>query len=199
MGSINFGLFPLADRYETWKHEWERDYLENTRGMIFRNTFADIERVLTEVGEAHDTRFEFECYDVGHIHTLAHFLDRGLVRTPLFVQFVLGVLGGIGADIENLMHMKQTADRLLGDAYTFSVLGAGRMQMRLASMGAMLGGNVRVGLEDSLYISRGQMATSNAEQVTKIRRILDELSLETATPAEARSILGLKGGDRVAF
>ncbi|WP_241503748.1 3-keto-5-aminohexanoate cleavage protein [Ferruginivarius sediminum] len=199
MGSINFGLFPVADKFDTWKHDWERDYLEGSRGMIFQNTFADIERVLAEVGEAHDTRFEFECYDVGHIHTLAHFLDRGLVRTPLFVQFVLGVLGGIGADIENLMHMKQTADRLLGDAYTFSVLGAGRMQMRLASMGAMLGGNVRVGLEDSLYISRGKLATSNAEQVTKIRRILDELSLETATPAEARSMLGLKGGDRVAF
>ena len=199
MGSMNFGLFPLLSRYDTWKHDWEPQYLERTRDFIFRNTFQDIERILSEVGEAYGTRFEFECYDVGHIYTLAHFLERGLVRPPLFVQFVLGVLGGIGADEENLMHMKRTADKLLGDAYTFSVLGAGRMQMRLASLGAMLGGNGRVGLEDSLFIARGELARSNAEQVRRIRGILEGLSLELATPDEARERLDLKGADRVAF
>jgi uncharacterized protein (DUF849 family) len=199
MGSMNFGLFPAADRFADWKHAWERDYLEGTRDFIFKNTFADIETILSDLGEANGTRFEFECYDVGHIHTLGHFLERGLVKPPLFVQFVLGVLGGIGPTAENLMHMKRTADSVLGDAYRFSVLAAGRHQMRLVTLGAVLGGHVRVGLEDSLYIARGEMAQSNAQQVHKIRRILDELSLEPATPAEARELLALKGADRVAF
>jgi uncharacterized protein (DUF849 family) len=199
MGSMNFGLFPAAERFSDWKHAWEPEYLTGTRDFIFKNTFADIETILADLGEANGTRFEFECYDVGHIHTLGHFLERGLVRPPLFVQFVLGVLGGIGASAENLMHMKRTADAVLGDNYRFSVLAAGRHQMRLVTLGAVLGGNVRVGLEDSLFIARGEMAQSNAQQVAKIRRILEELSYEPATPAEAREMLQLKGGDRVAF
>jgi uncharacterized protein (DUF849 family) len=199
MGSMNFGLFHAADRFKEWKHDWERAYLENTRDFIFRNTFKDIEHILQDVGEAYDTRFEFECYDVGHIYTLAHFLERGLVKPPLFVQFIFGVLGGIGPDPDNLLHMKRTADRILGDTYRFSVLGAGKHQMRLATMGAVLGGNVRVGLEDSLYLGKGTMAKSNAEQVTRVRELLKGLSLEIASPAEAREMLALKGGDRVAF
>ena len=199
MGSMNFGLFPAVERFETWKHAWEPEYLAGTRDFIFKNTFADIETILADLGEANGTRFEFECYDVGHIHTLGHFLERGLVRPPLFVQFVLGVLGGIGASAENLMHMKRTADAVLGDAYRFSVLAAGKHQLRLVTLGAVLGGNVRVGLEDSLFIARGEMAQSNAQQVAKIRRILEELSLEPATPDEAREMLQLKGIDRVAF
>jgi uncharacterized protein (DUF849 family) len=199
MGSMNFGLFPAVERFETWKHAWEPEYLASTRDFIFKNTFADIETILADLGEANGTRFEFECYDVGHLHTLGHFLERGLVRPPLFVQFVLGVLGGIGASAENLMHMKRTADTVLGDAYRFSVLAAGKHQLRLVTLGAILGGNVRVGLEDSLFIARGEMAQSNAQQVAKIRRILEELSLEPATPDEAREMLQLKGGDRVVF
>ena len=199
MGSMNFGLFPAAERFSDWKHAWEPEYLTGTRDFIFKNTFADIETILADLGEANGTRFEFECYDVGHIHTLGHFLERGLVKPPLFVQFVLGVLGGIGASAENLMHMKRTADTVLGDAYRFSVLAAGRHQLRLVTLGAVLGGNVRVGLEDSLFIARGEMAQSNAQQVAKIRRILEELSLEPATPDEAREMLQLKGGDRVVF
>ena len=199
MGSINFGLFPAAERFSEWKHDWEPEYLEGTRDFIFKNTFADIETILRELGEANGTRFEFECYDIGHIHTLGHFLQRGLVKPPLFVQFVLGVLGGIGPTPDNLLHMKRTADAVLGDAYRFSVLAAGRHQMPLVTMGAILGGHVRVGLEDSLYIAKGEKAQSNAQQVAKIRRILEELSLEPATPAEARELLALKGGDRVAF
>ena len=199
MGSMNFGLFPAAERFETWKHAWEPEYLEGTRDFIFKNTFADIETILTDLGAANGTRFEFECYDIGHIHTLGHFLERGLVKPPLFVQFVLGVLGGIGAGAENLLHMKRTADAVLGDAYRFSVLAAGRHQLRLVTLGAVLGGHVRVGLEDSLYIAKGEMAQSNAQQVAKIRRILEELSLEPAAPAEAREMLQLKGADRVDF
>jgi len=199
MGSINFALYPLTAKYREWKHDWEPRFLESTRDFVFKNTFQDIERILRELGEGHGTRFEFECYDTGHLYNLAHFLDRGLVAPPLFVQFVLGILGGIGADPENLAFMKRTADKLFGDAYRFSVLGAGRHQMALAAVGATLGGSVRVGLEDSIYLERGRLARSNAEQVARIRTILEALSLEVATPAEARAMLGLKGGDRVAF
>jgi uncharacterized protein (DUF849 family) len=199
MGSMNFGLFPLADRYPEFKHAWEKPYLAGTDDFIFRNTFKDIANILRDLGEAHGTRFEFECYDIGHLYSLAHFLDRGLVKPPLFVQTIFGILGGIGADIDNVLHMKRTADRLFGDAFRWSVLAAGRNQMPVATMAAILGGNVRVGLEDSLYIGRGKLATSNAEQVAKIRRIVEELGLEIATPAEARAILDLKGGDKVGF
>ena len=199
MGSMNFGIYPAADRIKDWRHDWEEPYLRGTDDFIFRNTFKDIERILTELGEAHGTRFEFECYDVGHLYNLAHFLDRGLVRPPLYVQTIFGILGGIGTDKENLVFMKQTADRLFGDDYEWSILGAGRHQMSLCTMGAMMGGNVRVGLEDSLYAGRGRLAESNAEQVAKIRRIMEELSLEVATPAEARERLALKGGDAVGF
>ena len=199
MGSMNFGLYPMLARYKDWKHPWEPAHLEMSRDFIFRNTFQDIEYILKELGEGCGTRFEFECYDVGHLYTLAHFLDRGLVEPPLFVQTIFGILGGIGADQENLMHMKRIADKLFGDAYRWSILAAGRHQMGFVTMGALLGGNVRVGLEDSLYIAKGRLAESNAQQVTKIRRILEDLSLEIASPAEAREMLALKGGDRVAF
>lgn len=199
MGSMNFGLFPMAERYTAWKHDWEPRLIENTRDTIFKNTFKDIEGILERLGKGHSARFEFECYDVGHLYTLAHFRDRGLVEGPLFVQFVLGVLGGIGADPENLMHMKAIADRLFGDDYRFSVLGAGRHQMPLVTMGAILGGHVRVGLEDSLTLGREGLAKSNADQVRRIRTIIEALALEVASPAEARAMLHLKGGDRVAF
>ncbi|WP_159717495.1 BKACE family enzyme [Geminicoccus flavidas] len=199
MGSMNFGLFPILAKYDQWKHDWEPAYLENSRDFIFRNTFKDIEYILKELGEGCGTRFEFECYDVGHLYTLAHFLERGLVKPPLFVQTIFGILGGIGAEPKNLMHMREIADRLFGDAYQWSILAAGRRQMGLATMGAVMGGNVRVGLEDSLYLGKGQLARTNAEQVAKIRRILAELSIDIATPAEARALLGLKGGDLVAF
>ena len=199
MGSMNFGLFPMLNRYDSFKHDWEPAYLEASRDFIFRNTFKDIETILRDLGEGCGTRFEFECYDVGHLYTLAHFLDRKLVRPPLFVQTIFGILGGIGAEPENVVFMRRTADRLFGDAYQWSVLAAGRHQMGLGTMGAVMGGNVRVGLEDSLYAGKGQLARSNAEQVTKIRAILENLSLEIATPAEARSLLDLKGGDQVAF
>ena len=172
---------------------------EDSRDFIFRNTFKDIERIMKELGEGYGTRFEFECYDVGHLYTLAHFLDRGLVKPPLFVQTIFGILGGIGADPENLVHMQRIADKLFGDEYHWSILAAGRHQMRFVTMGAIMGGNVRVGLEDSLYLGHGQLAKTNAEQVRSIRTILSELSLEVATPAEARAMLDLKGGDRVAF
>ena len=199
MGSMNFGLFPMLKRYDSFKHDWELAYLEASRDFIFRNTFKDIETILRDLGEGCGTRFEFECYDVGHLYTLAHFLDRKLVRPPLFVQTIFGILSGIGADPDNVVFMRRTADRLFGDAYQWSILAAGRHQMGLGTLGAVMGGNVRVGLEDSLYAGKGQLARSNAEQVTKIRTILDNLSLDIATPAEARSILDLKGGDRVAF
>jgi uncharacterized protein (DUF849 family) len=199
MGSMNFGLYPMLARYESWQHDWEPQYLENSRDFIFRNTYKDIEYILKEVGEGFGTRFEFECYDVGHLYNLAHMLDRKLVRPPLFVQLIFGILGGIGAEPDNLLHMKRTADRLFGRDYRFSILAAGRHQMRLGTMGAVLGGNVRVGIEDSIYIGKGQLARSNAEQVERIRMILEGLSLEVATPDEARAMLALKGADRVAF
>jgi len=200
MGSMNFGTFPLTRRYDSWKHDWEAGFLEASRDAIFKNTFADIESVLQQLGQGCGTRFEFECYDVGHIQTLAFFLAEGLIKPPVFLQFVLGVLGGIDAAPEQLMHMKATADRLLGaEAYQFSVLAAGRQQMPLGTMSVILGGNVRVGLEDSLTIGRGQLAESNAQQVAKIRRILEELGYEAAKPDEVRATLDLKGGDRVSF
>ncbi|RUY88266.1 3-keto-5-aminohexanoate cleavage protein, partial [Mesorhizobium sp. M7A.F.Ca.CA.003.01.2.1] len=198
MGSMNFALFPMLDKPREWQHEWEPKLLEATRDTIFKNTFADMEAVLERLGKGCGTRFEFECYDVGHLYSLAHFRDRGLVSGPLFIQFVLGILGGIGADPDNLVHMKRIADKLFGDSYQFSVLAAGRQQMPLISIAAAMGGNVRVGLEDSLYDGR-QLAKSNADQVRRIRGILDGLSLEVATPTEARDMLALKGGDRVAF
>ncbi len=199
MGSMNFGLYPMLDRYKEWKYAWEPAALERSRDFIFRNTFKDIEYVLKELGEGHGTRFEFECYDIGHLYNLAHFLDRGLVKPPLFVQTIFGILGGIGADPENLMHARRIADGLFGRDYKWSILAAGRHQMALCTMGAIMGGNVRVGLEDSIYVAKGQLAKSNAEQVAKIRRILADLSLEVATPAEARQMLALKGGDQVKF
>jgi uncharacterized protein (DUF849 family) len=198
MGSMNFGIFGMLDSIERFQHDWEPEYLEMTRDYIFKNTFADLEKITTELGE-HGTRFEFECYDVGQLYNLAHCLERGLVQPPLFVQCIFGILGGIGAEVENLVHMKGVADRLFGDDYHLSVLGAGRHQMRLVTLSAILGGNVRVGLEDSVYLARGRLAESNAEQVEKIVRILGELSLEAATPAQAREILGLKGPDRTAI
>ncbi|MCX7308817.1 MAG: 3-keto-5-aminohexanoate cleavage protein [Afipia sp.] len=199
MGSMNFGIFPLADRYKSWKFDWEEPYLRNTDDFIFRNTFRDIERILKILGDDHGTRFEHECYDVGHLYSLAHFVDRGLIKPPFFVQMIFGILGGIGADLDNLMFMKRTADRLFGDSYPWSVLAAGRFQMPFANQALLMGGNVRVGLEDSLYIGRGELAVSNAQQVTKIRRMAEELGLSIATPAEARSMLALKGGDHVGF
>ncbi len=199
MGSMNFGIFPLADRYKNWKHDWEEPYLRSTDDFIFRNTFRDIEYILKNLGEGCGTKFEFECYDVGHLYTLAHFMDRGLVQGPLFVQTIFGILGGIGAEERNLVFMRETADRLFGDAYEWSVLAAGRHQIPFTTMATVMGGNVRVGLEDSLYLGKGRMAKSSAEQVAKIRRIIEELSLEVATPAEAREMLALKGADQVGF
>ncbi|WP_339706339.1 3-keto-5-aminohexanoate cleavage protein [uncultured Sphingosinicella sp.] len=199
MGSINFAFFPAAARIKSWKHPWEEAYVKNSDDYIFRNTFRDIAYILETMADA-GTRFEHECYDVGHLYTLAHFLDRGLVKPGFFVQMVFGILGGIGADLDNLMFMKQTCDRLFGKgSYQWSVLAAGRHQMPFLTQAALLGGHVRVGLEDSLFIERGVLAASNAEQVEKIRRILAEMGHEAATPAEAREILGLKGGDRVEF
>lgn len=200
MGSMNFGIFPLAGRYQTWRHAWEKPFLEATRDVVFKNTFGDIETILADLGEGCGTRFEFECYDTGHIQTLAWFLKAGHIKPPVFVQFVLGVLGGIDASPESLMAMKATADRLLGDAYRFSVLAAGRNQIPLGTMGVVLGGNVRVGLEDSLTDGNSRkLAPDNASQIRRMRRIIEDLGLEAASPVEARAMLGLKGGDRVAF
>ena len=199
MGSMNFGLYPGLDRPRDWQHAWEPAYLEMTRDFIFRNTFADIEFVLKELGEGCGTKFEFECYDVGHLYNLAHFVERGLVKPPFFIQTIFGILGGIGADPDNLVHMRHIADKLFGSDYQWSVLAAGRHQMAFTTLAGIYGGNVRVGLEDSIYLGKGQLAKTNAEQVTKIRRILEDLSLEIATPAEARALLGLKGGDQVSF
>ena len=199
MGSINFAFFPAAKRITDWKHGWEKDYVEGSDDYIFRNTFRDIETILATMAEA-GTKFEHECYDVGHLYNLAHFVDRGLVKPPFFIQMIFGILGGIGADLENLFVMKETADRLFGrGSYQWSVLAAGRHQMPFLTQAALLGGHVRVGLEDSLFIERGVLAASNAEQVEKIVRILAEMGHEPATPAEARDMLGLKGGDRVEF
>ena len=199
MGSMNFALYPAAARISDWKHDWEQPFLENSDDLVFKNTPRDIARILTELGVERGARFEFECYDVGHLYMLKHFVDRGLVQKPLFIQFVFGVLGGMGTDPENLMHMKVIADKLFGDDYMFSVLAAGRQQMPLIAMAAAMGGHVRVGLEDSLMISRGVLAKDNAEQVRKIRRIVEDLGREVASPDEARDMLGLKGADRTAI
>ena len=200
MGSMNFGIFPLALRHADWKHDWEPGFLEATRDVVFKNTFADIERILSDLGDGCGTRFEFECYDAGHIQTVAYYLRQGLIRPPVFIQFVLGILGGVDASPETLVFMKSTADRLLGDSYSFSVLAAGRHQMRLGTMGAVMGGNVRVGLEDSLTDGASrELAPNNAFQVARIRRILEEMGFSIASPETARAMLDLKGGDRVAF
>ena len=198
MGSMNFGLFPMLNRFSEFKHDWEREHLENSRDLIFRNTYKDIEYVLGTCAE-NGTRFEFECYDIGHLYNLAYFLDRGLVSAPLFVQSVFGILGGIGPHPDDVQHMKRTADRLFGDAYRWSVLGAGRNQMPIAAIAAAMGGNVRVGLEDSLWLGPGRLAESSAAQVRQVRQILEGLGIEIASAAEARAILALKGGDRVDF
>lgn len=195
MGSMSFALFPMLDRYKDWKHDWEPATLEASRSVVFRNTFADIENLLTTLGPK-GTRFEFECYDTSHLYNLRHFLDRGLVKAPLFIQTCFGILGGIGSHPDDVMHMKRTADRLFGDQYEWSVLGAGARQMSIVAMAAAMGGNVRVGLEDSLWGGRGKLAETNAEQVRNARRIIEGLGLEVATPAEARAILDLKGSDR---
>ena len=198
MGTMNFGLFPMLKRFKEFKHDWERPYLEGSKDLIFRNTYGDLETVLTELS-VNDTRYEFECYDTSHLYNLAHFVERGLVKAPFFIQTVFGILGGIGTHPDDVMHMKRTADRLFGDDYRWSVLGAGASQMKIAAMAASMGGNVRVGLEDSLWIGKGQLAQSNAQQVRKVRDILEGLGLEIATPAEAREILQLKGLEKVAF
>jgi len=198
MGSMNFGLFPMLKRYKEFKHEWEREQLANSTDLIFRNTFKDIEFALAACSE-NGTRFEFECYDVSHLYNLAHFAERGLVKPPYFVQTVFGILGGIGTHPEDVMHMKRTADRLFGKDYRWSVLGTGKMQLPIAAMAAGMGGNIRIGLEDSLWIGPGELAKTNAEQVTRARMIIEGLGLQVATPAEAREILALKGGDQVAF
>jgi uncharacterized protein (DUF849 family) len=198
MGSMNFGLYPMLERFKTFKHDWERPYLEGSNDRIFRNTFKDIEFILSSCSE-NGTRFEIECYDIGHLYTLSHFAERGLIKPPFFVQSVFGHLGGIGPHHEDVMHMKRTADRLFGDDYRWSVLGAGRNQMPIAAMAAAMGGNVRVGLEDSLWIGPGRLAESNAQQVRQVRQIIEGLGLEIATPDEAREILQLKGGDKVGF
>jgi uncharacterized protein (DUF849 family) len=198
MGSMNFGLFPMLNRFKEFKHAWEKEALENSVDLIFRNTFKDIEFALSSLNDL-GIRFEFECYDVGHLYNLHHFLERGLVKPPLFVQTVFGILGGIGPHPEDVIHMKRTADRLFGDQYRWSVLGAGRNQMPIISMALAMGGNVRVGLEDSLWSGPGKLAQSNAEQVTMARRMIEGLGMEVATPDEARAILSLKGADRVAF
>ncbi len=198
MGSMNFALHPLADRYRAWKHDWEEPYLRASEDMIFRNTFRDIDRIMKTMGDS-GTRFEHECYDVGHLYNLAHFVDRGLVKGPFFVQMIFGILGGIGAEIRNLVFMKETADKLFGENYQWSVLAAGRNQMPFATQAVMMGGNVRVGLEDSLFIGKGKLAKSNAEQVVKIRHIIEELGFEIATPDEARAMLALKGADKIGF
>lgn len=198
MGSMNFGLFPLLDKYSEFKHDWERQHLEGTRDMVFRNSFKDIEYVLETCYE-NGTRFEFECYDISHLYNLKHFADRGLVKPPFFIQSVFGILGGIGAHPEDVSHMKRTADRLFGSDFRWSVLGAGAAQLRVAAQAASMGGNVRVGLEDSIWAGRGVLAKSNADQVKLARKIIEGLGLEVATPDEAREILSLKGGDQVNF
>jgi uncharacterized protein (DUF849 family) len=198
MGSVNFNISGAGAKITDWQHDWEKPYLDMTKDFILSNTFAQIERAMTVLA-AQGTRFEFECYDVGHLYNLAHFVDRKMVKPPFFIQGVFGILGGLGPDPENVMHLKSTADRLFGEDYIFSALAAGKHQMRLVTLSALLGGSVRVGLEDSLYAGKGQMATSNAVQVAKIRRILEELSLTIATPDDARAMMQTKGGDNVAF
>ena len=197
VGSLNFGIFPMADKYSDWQHPWEPEFLEMTRDFIFKNTFADIEYVVKELGLGHGTRFEFECYDLGHLYNLAWLIDQGWLEPPFFVQMVFGILGGVGADLDNLQHMHTIAEKLFGDSYEWSVLAAGRHQMPFATQAALLGGNVRVGLEDSLWIGRGELAQSNADQVRKIRGIVESLGYRIATPDEARERLGLKGREHV--
>lgn len=199
VGSMNFGIFPMAAKHERWQHEWEPAFLNMTRDFIFPNTFEDIEFILKELGAKHGTRFEFECYDLGHLYNLAYFVDRGMIKPPFFLQMVFGVLGGVGADLDNLMHMHTIANKLFGDDYEWSVLAAGRHQMPFATQSAMLGGNLRVGLEDSLYIRRGVLAESNAQQVNKIRTIIENLGYAIATPAEVRQRLALKGIEHVNY
>jgi uncharacterized protein (DUF849 family) len=198
MGSMNFGLYEMLGRYKEFKHDWEKPYLESSDERIFKNTFRDIAHILTSCAE-NGTRFEIECYDIGHLYTAAHFLERGLVKPPLFIQSVFGIRGGIGGHPEDVLHMKRTADRLFGDQYYWSVLGAGRNQMAIAAQAAVMGGNVRVGLEDSLWLGRGQLAKSNAEQVAKARRLIEEVGLQVATANEAREMLKLKGARNVSF
>jgi uncharacterized protein (DUF849 family) len=199
MGSMNFALYPAAARIDNWKYDWEKPFLEGSDDLVFKNTPRDIAHVITEMGRKRGARFEFECYDLSHLYMLRHFADRELIKPPFFIQFVFGVLGGVGADPENLTHMKRIADKLFGDDYLWSVLAAGRHQIPFTTMAAAMGGHVRVGLEDSIYIGKGQLADSNAQQVTRIREIVERLGREVATPSEARELLGLKGADRTAF
>ena len=199
VGSMNFGIFPMKEKYSNWKQAWEPEFLDMTRDFIFRNTFADIGYCLKELGDGHGTRFEFECYDLGHLYNLAWIIDQGWIKGPIFVQMVFGILGGVGTDLDNLMHMHTIANKLFGDDYEWSVLAAGRHQMPFATQSALLGGNVRAGMEDSLYIGPGEKAVSSAQQVRKIGSIVENLGLTVATPAEARDRLGLKGRDQVAF
>lgn len=199
MGSMNFGMYPMLARYSEFKHPWERAHLENSKDFIFRNTFGDIEKILERLGKGHGVRFEFECYDIGHLYTLAHFLDRKLVTPPLFVQTIFGILGGIGPDPQNVLMMRETAERLFGGDYHWSVLAAGRFQLPFTTMAATMGANVRVGLEDNLFLGKGQLAPSNAALVSKIRHILEELSIDIASAGEARAMLETKGGSNVTF
>lgn len=199
MGSMNFGIFPLAEKYSEWKHDWEQDFLASTKDFIFPNTFKTIEYALRELGDGHGTRFEFECYDLGHLYNLAHVVDKGFVKPPFFIQLIFGILGGAGADPDHLIHMHNTAFKLFGADFEWSVLAAGRHQMPFATQASLRGGNVRVGLEDSLYIGKRQLATSNAQQVEKVRGIMESLGMTAATPDEARDRLALKGADRVEF
>lgn len=199
MGSMNFGIFPLAEKYSEWKHDWEQDFLASTKDFIFPNTFKTIEYALRELGDGHGTRFEFECYDLGHLYNLAHVVDKGFVKPPFFIQLIFGILGGAGADPDNLTHIHNTAIKLFGQDFEWSVLAAGRHQMPFATQASLRGGNVRVGLEDSLYIGKRELATSNAQQVEKVRGIIESLGMTAATPDEARDRLALKGADRVEF
>ncbi len=199
MGSLNFGIFPMAEKYDSWKYDWEQPFLEMTRDFIFPNTFKTIEYALRELGEQHGTRFEFECYDLGHLYNLAYFVDRKLIGPPFFIQLIFGILGGVGADLDNLLHMHQVACKLFGDDHEWSVLAAGRHQMPFATRAYEMGGNLRVGLEDSLWIDKGELAVSNAQQVEKIKSGIESSGLEVATPAQARQRLALKGSDQVGF
>ena len=199
MGSMNFGIFPLAEKYSEWKHDWEQDFLASTKDFIFPNTFKTIEYALRELGDGHGTRFEFECYDLGHLYNLAHVVDKGFVKPPFFIQLIFGILGGAGADPDHLIHIHNTAIKLFGEDFEWSVLAAGRHQMPFATQASLRGGNVRVGLEDSLYIGKRELATSNAQQVEKVRGIIESLGMTAATPDEARDRLALKGADRVEF
>ena len=199
MGSMNFALFPAASKLTNWKHEWEKPFLEASEDFIFRNTFGDVRKIVKILGDECGTKFEHECYDIGHLYNLAHFVDAGIIKPPFLIQSIFGVLGGIGPEMDNVIFMKQTADRLFGDNYIWSVLAAGRFQIPFVTQAAMMGGNVRVGLEDSIYLGKGVLAKSNAEQVIKIKKILEELGMQIATPDDTRSILGLKGKDLVNF